>query len=184
MADEATTAPAAPVVEGASADPETPTTEQAPPWGENFDPARAWSTIQAQRAAEAELKKELASFRQAQKEKEDAEKSEAQKLAEAIEAAKKDAAEARRELLVSRAAVKHSIPADYLEFLTGATAEAVEAQAVKLAAMLAGKPTAEPPAPEVPGKPKPALVPGQGGDEAPGGIDPEALAKSIRARRY
>ena len=153
--------------------------EQAPPWGDDFDPARAWQTIQAQRAAESELKKELAEFRRAKKEAEDAKKSEAEKLSESLEEARREAAAARRELAVSRAALKHGLSDDLLEFLTGADEESIEAQAAKLAERFGNK-GSEP----VQGRPKPRLTPGQGAPDEDV-VDPAAIAaRVVAAKRY
>lgn len=176
--DQNETAPEAPATETTA-----PAEAEAAPWGEDFDPARAWKTIQTQRESEAELKKKLADYQKREKEAEDAKKSEAEKLAEALESAKADAVAARRELAVSRAILKHSLPEGFEEFLTATDPEAIEKQAEKLAEKLAAaKPAVSDPV--VPGRPKPNLVPGQGGPDVET-VDPDAIAaKVIAAKRY
>lgn len=185
MADEATTTnpdeAAGGAAEGGSVNP-APGGEQAPPWGDDFDPSRAWQTITRQREEEKALRARLSEFEKAQKAREDAEKSESERMSEALETARREAAEARREVLVSRAAVKHSLPEKVLAFITGTTAEEVEEQAATLAEMLGAG--VKPPAAEVPGKPRPALKPGQGGGDGPAEIDPDAVAERIRSRRF
>lgn len=73
MDDDLTTAEE-PVVEPAeqsevAADEAVPpgdTTETPPPWGEDFDAARAWSTIQHQRSRETELEQQVKQFERLQ----------------------------------------------------------------------------------------------------------------------
>lgn len=73
MSDEPTTATeptdeptAQGTVEPDAAAPETTTavTEDAPPWGDDFDPQRAWNTIQTQRARETELEQQFKALRE------------------------------------------------------------------------------------------------------------------------
>lgn len=53
-------------VEPDAAPPETPAeaTEEAPPWGDDFDPQRAWNTIQTQRARETQLEQQIKALRE------------------------------------------------------------------------------------------------------------------------
>lgn len=176
MADGQTTAEA-PVSAPATPDPAEPTTGEAPPWGEDFDPARAWKTIQALRESEKTLKGSLTAYEKAQKEREDAEKTEAQKAAERAAAAEEKAAAATRELLVTKAGLKHSIPEDLLDLIGGTTAEEIEERAARLAERL----KAANPSPTPPARPEPRLTPGSDPTAADGGeFDPEALAARIR----
>lgn len=92
---------------GAAATATEPTgTEAKPPWGDDFDPARAWQTIQNQRRIETELKAKVSEYER--------EKLTEQEKAEADLAAAKTAAEAaKQEVLDARfeaAAIGAGIP--------------------------------------------------------------------------
>lgn len=96
-------------------------------------------------------------------------------LQDRLDALEKRAADAERDLLVSKVAKEHHVPDDLLEFLSGKDEATLKTQAERLAAY------AKKPADDVPGKPKPKLTPGHGGDEeAP--FDADAVAKSARRR--
>jgi hypothetical protein len=162
--------------------PDAPKTDDAPKttFSGDFDPERAARLIDNLRGEIADLKKDLGTARTALQEREDAEKSEAQKIADRAAAAEKAAADAKRALLIERATRKHSLPEDVVEFLTGDTEEEIEAKAARLASLGAPKKDGEetPPA-DLPGKPKADLVPGHGGEEtAP--FDPDAIAAAAR----
>ena len=167
----------------------TTSTESTPPWGDDFDAEKAWNLIQGLRADKtalqtkvSEIETERDTLATAAQAAEDAKKSDEQKLADRLADAEKAANEAKRELAITRVRAKHSIPDEYADFLTGATEEELQAQAEKLAAL--GKPPAPaedptPSADDLPGKPKPNLTPGHGGEEeAP--FDPVAIAKAAR----
>lgn len=147
----------------------------APPWGEDFDPARAWSTITAQREAEKALRGELDAFRKAQKDAEDAKKSEATKLAERMAEQTAERDKVLRELWTMRAAVRFGIPDDLAEFLTGDSEEVVQERAKRLAEKI--KSTAPPAVPS--GRPKPRLAPGEAASVAEE-FDPVAIANKAR----
>lgn len=167
----------APAESGSAATPSAPQGEQAPPWGDDFDPARAWKTITSLRDKEKELSSKLSGYERAAKEREDAEKTEAQKLADRLAEAEKAADEARTELLRSRIAAKHKLPPELAELLTGKTEEELEAKASVLAEHLGGK------KPPVPGRPTAAgYTTGDGTDPSPA-FDPVAIAQAAR-RRY
>ena len=162
----------------ASEAPSNATTDPKPaPWGDDFDPERAWKTIQNLREAEKAWKAEKASADEERRKREDAEKTEAQKAAERADRAEKDASDARREALVLKAGVKHGIPEDLLDLVTGDTAEQIEERAARLAERLAATP--QKPAP--PTRPEPRLTTGENpGSAEDGDFDPEALAAQIR----
>lgn len=184
MADGQNPAPDAP----ADADPatEAPATEapstgdpqesETPPWGDDFDPARAWKTIQTLRESEKELKRLKAEQERAEKEREDAEKTEIERLSEERDRLKAELAARDREALVAKVAKDHGIPEDLVEFLTADTEEALVAQAERL-----GSKVKTAPADDLPGKPKPRLTPGTGSDDGVPSETPEEIAKRIRA---
>lgn len=70
---------------------------------------------------------------------EEASKSEAQRLAEAAEVAKRDADTARAEAIRYKAAATHGISADYFDLLGSGTEEQVSANAEKIATLLAAQ---------------------------------------------
>lgn len=132
----------------------------APPWGsdDQFDPAKAWSLIQNLRGDVEKQKtrvNELLPFEQAARELEDAQKTEAQRLAEQLAAAQADATQARSETLRLRVATAKGLPAALAARLQGATEEEMSADAD---ALLAAFP--QPPAPPAGRTPVEALRPG------------------------
>lgn len=169
------------------------TNTPTPPWGsdEDFNPEKAWKLIQNLRASEASLKSQNADLSAKVAEREDADKTETQKLADRAARAEKLAADTRRELLIERIGRKHSLPEDAVEFLTGDTEEEIEARATKLAKLHGTtndsttdgngeKPPADDPA--LPQRPQSQLRPGHGG-ESTTAFDPAALADMARTRR-
>lgn len=153
-----------------------PEGSETPPWGDDFDPARAWQTIQNLRNSEKDLKAYKAEAERAAKEKADAEKTEVQRLTERLAELEGELSSKAREALVAKVAKEHGIPDDLTDLLTGDDEEAISAKAERLAKSL------KTPAPVIPGKPKPRLSagsdPAPDSDEAP---DPKALADKIRA---
>lgn len=177
MANEAsneTTEPTAPV-EPASKNDAVPE-GKSPGWDGDFDPDRAARLVTNLREESKKAKEELAELRKRLSEKEDAEKSEFQRLQERAERAEQELNQTRSALLVAEVSKEYGVPAD---LLTGSNREEIEARAKALAEW-AGAPKR--PADDVPGKPKPKLVPGSGpaNDGAP--FDPNAAAARIRAR--
>ncbi|OLT27750.1 hypothetical protein BJF83_17345 [Nocardiopsis sp. CNR-923] len=77
----------------------------------------------------ADLRKKAAELDKIQ----DAQRTEAEKLQQQLAEAATRAEKAERSLWVAEAARKHQVPDDAIEFLTGTTAEEIEAKAVKLA---------------------------------------------------
>lgn len=80
---------------------------------------------------------------------EESTKSDNQRLAEAAEAAKREAENARAEAIRYKAAATHGIPADHFDLLGSGSEEEITARAQKLAALIAAQqqPTT-PPAPQ------------------------------------
>lgn len=184
---------------------ENPTTEApqdgTPPWGEDFDPARAWKLIQNLRLEKEALKTERDRLRDDARGESDI----AKRLAEAEKRAKT----AEHALIMERVYRAHpELDSDDLrDFLTGDTEEEIMRKAETLA-RLSGKqqeaagadekpsedetPTdGEKPAehgeeaPQEPApvtKPEPNLRPGHGGKESPK-FDPAAIARNSRANR-
>lgn len=160
---------------------ETPKEEQTHPWGDDFDPARAWSTITQQREAEKELREKLASFEKAEQERADAGKTELERAIARAEKAEQAAKAAQRASVLA----KSGLPEELHDFVTGETDEAIAAQVEKLTAALAAKdagktPGETPDADEVKttSRPQAALTPGHGGDEAP--FDADAIVAAVR----
>lgn len=176
MAVEAPTSAPAEDTAPVSEESTEPTTE-APPWGEDFDPERAWKTIQHLRDVERAYKAEKAEQERTAKEKADAEKSEVQRLADQLAEAQEALRAKEREALVARLAREHSLPDDVLDLLTGDNEEQLTAKAERLAGLVQPKTPESAP----PGKPRPRLTPG----DSPAGdveddFDPQELAAQIR----
>lgn len=117
-------------------DPTPPAATDTPEPDTGTDPEVAkWKALarkhEQQAKANAEAAKRL-------KEIEDAEKSESQKLAEALEEAKQDAATKGTELARLRAAIKHGLSEDDLDLLGDGTPDEIEARAARLAQRLGG----------------------------------------------
>jgi hypothetical protein len=83
---------------------------------------------------------------------EEASKTEQQKLADAADLARKEAAETAVELAKLRAAVKHGLSDDDLDLLGTGTVEEIEARAERLAARLKGAAVPTPSAPSSEGQ--------------------------------
>jgi len=118
---------------------ETPETSEAEKW-------KAMARKNEQRA------KENAEKARRFDELEEANKSEQQKLSEAADLARKEAAETAVELAKLRAAVKHGLTDDDLELLGTGTPEEIEGRAERLAARLKGNPTPAAPSSDGQGK--------------------------------
>jgi hypothetical protein len=143
--------PAAPAVPAAPA-PVEPAAPPAPPWGEDFDPARAWQTIQNLREREKELEKapKLTPEQQRKLDEytrlEEASKSDAQRLQEAEASARRDADTARADSLRLRVAIEHGLAKEDIDLLGSGTQEEVTARAQRIAELRAAA-VAAPPAP-------------------------------------
>lgn len=111
----------------APAGAQTPEAIQSPDSPEQMFPA----------AYVKQLRDEAAAARVKLKGFEDAQKTELQRATDDADAARKEASEARANEARFRVAIAHGIAEDHLEFLTGTTEEELEAQAVKLSALIA-----------------------------------------------
>lgn len=182
------------------ADATSTDTTSTPPWGDDFDAAKAWTLIQNLRTEKATLQ----SDRDEWKGKAQAAESSTGDQDGKIRAAEERATTAEKALWVERALRKHKDADldDYVDFLEGATEEEVLAKADRLAS-IGGKKEADdkkaadeaegdkPKADDkgdkdaeddgLPGRPSPSLKPGHGGD-APAPFDPAAIAKQARER--
>jgi FtsZ-binding cell division protein ZapB len=162
------------------------------PWGNDFDPERAWKLVTNLRTELAELKTENGTLKTERQARKDDGKDDLTKLQERLQAAEKAAKDSERALYLERVLRKHPALEDFADLLTGENEEEISAKADRLAAI--GKPKEpadgeKPPAEigeqkpaeeaELPGKPEPALTPGHGGAETTP-FDPAAIAKAAR----
>lgn len=133
------------------ATPEVPAAPvDAPPWGEDFDPAKAWNLVQNLRADKEKLaqrpaltdeqKRQLSEYNSLV----EASKTEAQRQAEAVETAKREAESARAEAIRYKAAATHGISAEHFDLLGSGTEEEITARAAKISALLAAQATTPP----------------------------------------
>jgi hypothetical protein len=118
---------------------------EAPPWGDDFDPEKAWKLVQNLRADKEKLSSRPALTPQQQQQLDEynrlveASKSEAQRQQEALEAANREAETARAEAIRYRAAATHGLSAEHFDLLGSGTEEEVSARAEKIAALLAAQ---------------------------------------------
>lgn len=112
------------------------------------------------------LRDEAASYRVKLKEFEDRDKSELEKLQERATRAEQELESAKRERSRLEVATRHGIPAEHLDLLHGDSEEALEAQAKKIAALIA--PTHQPARVTVgeQGEPAPLALNGDGIEDA------------------
>ncbi|MEZ3160132.1 hypothetical protein AB1K54_06220 [Microbacterium sp. BWT-B31] len=158
------TAPIETLTDAETADPATDTDEAptdasttAPPWGDDFDPARAWQTISKLREGEKELKARLGVAER--------DLATATSRATAAEAA---TLAARREALIARA----SLPDTLHPFVTANDEDGIAAQVETLRnALTEGASNSR--------RPQAAVIPGHGGeDDTPHNAD--AIVAGIR----
>ena len=107
---------------------------------------------------------------------ENAGKSDAERANDALAKAVEDAATAKRELTILRAASKHGVPADYVDLINGSDEEQIEAVAVRVAALAKAGVA---PTGDEPKGPVRFADPGQGGEHAPD----DAAVKEAFARQ-
>lgn len=124
--------------------------------------------LEAERAARKEAERAAAELAAKVKEFEDAQKSEAERTAEALAEAQQRAAKAEAEALRLRIAAETELPADLHEFLAGDTEEELRAKAEKLKAATAA------------GVRRPQPDPSQGAK--PNGNGPSQLTRADLAR--
>jgi len=164
MADEPTTAGE---TEGA-----TPETETVDFWKQK---SRLWESRARENSAAVKRLAEL----------EESSKAELQKVTERAEQAEREASELKFSKLRGDIALETGIPADFVEFLTGADETALRAQAEKLASRLGAKadPEPEPAADEGPAKADPVTgpyAPREGSTPTGDTLDYDAIAKAAR----
>lgn len=178
--------PDAPDTKADEATPEAPKTDAAetttPPWGDDFDAARAWATITRQREAEQELKARVTELETAaeglvSKADLDAAIARAEAAEASVKTTKREAALAKAEL-----------PEELHAFVTADDEDGIADQIAKLTAALnpSGKTDGDEETPAADDKgtppakrPEAGLVAGHGGDEPPV-FDPDAIVASIR----
>ncbi|WP_438855707.1 hypothetical protein [Agromyces sp. M3QZ16-3] len=141
-----------------------PTDASTPPWGDDFDAAKAWNLIQRLRADKAAKQARLDELEAS--------------IAQTPKGDVDPVAELRRELYVERALRRFPAAGDLADFLTGETEEEILAKAERLAR--AGTGELAKPSTELPAKPRAALLPGHGG-VAEAGPDFAAIARRARA---
>lgn len=127
-----TPAPAAP--EAPAAQPEQQNHEELPQWARDAI-TKANKEAANYRTQVAELKPQADQFRQL----EEASKSEAQRLAEAAETAKRDAETARAEAIRYKAAATYGVPSEHFDLLGSGSEEEVTARAEKISALIAAQ---------------------------------------------
>lgn len=110
-----------------------------------YDAERAMAKIRKANAEAESLRKQIAELKpQADQFRrlEEASKSEAQRLAEAAEAARRDADTARSDAIRYKAAATYGIPSDHFDLLGTGTEDEISARAEKIRALLATPPAA------------------------------------------
>jgi hypothetical protein len=155
---------------------------ETPPWGDDFDPARAWNLVQNLRADKEKLTGKVTDFEKAAQDAADAKKSDLERALARAEKAEKAIAD--REAAAKRTAVleKHGLSADDAAFLAGVSDDDLDARAQALAARF-GVGQSKPDAAEaIPGKPTPKLTAGHASSDAPDAFDPLALAEKVHKR--
>lgn len=155
---------------------------QPAPWGDDFDPERAWKLVENLRADQAKSKAKLAEYDKAAQERADAEKSELERATE--RATRAEQALADREAAEKRKSVldKHGLTADDAAFLAGVSDDDLDARAKALAARLGVGQSTKDAAEAIPGKPSPKLTAGHESVEPADAFDPIALADKAHKR--
>lgn len=165
------TAPA-PAQEPPAGQPPAQQQPETPPWGNDFDPARAWHTIQSLREKEKELSKQprMTAEQQAQlaeyQQLIEASKSETERQQEQFAALTREAETARAEAIRYKAAATFGISAEHFDLLGSGTEEEISARAEKLQKLLTAQAAAaQPPKPPA-GRPVEQMRPGATPGEA------------------
>lgn len=150
-----------------------------PPWGsdEEFDPARAWKKIQAVEGDKDKLRSRLEEVEGKLKEREDAEKSEQQKLEEGKSSADERAKTAEAEAARLRVALKKGLDETQAKRLVGDDEAALEKDADELLASFKKEDDDEDNKP--PSRPKERLRSGAASGKEPEDDSPAALAEQV-----
>lgn len=158
--------PAAPAAPETPATPETPAAPEAPAdsgfkFEGEFDKERAEKLVTNLKNESKTYKQELAEAKAKLAEHERAKMSETEKLQADYKSATDELAALKREMQLQSVAKKHNLPEELTQFITGDTAEEMDAKAKLLADKL------QPATPaDVPGKPRLKPTPGNGADTA------------------
>jgi len=163
-------APEAPADPGTSAAPEG----KAPQWDGPFDPDRAARLVENLRSDVERLKSQNSELSSKVVEYEQAQMTEAEKVAQRLSQAEQEAAALRRELAIKDALRKYQLSDEDAEWLSGNTPEEIDAKAAKLAERMAARIT-----PESEKLPPTVPVPGYGGDRPPDGQITEDMLESM-----
>lgn len=164
------------------------------PFEGEFDAERAARLIENLRGEIADLKKDRDTLKSEKQEREDSEKSEVDRLKDALERAQGETKDAKRQAALRRAQAKHGLSdEDVEEFLDGVDEDKIEARAARLAERLGNGSQESGGSGEggdgdgeddgLSGKPKPRLTPGTGGGSDEDGFDEDAVVTSARERR-
>lgn len=177
----------------------TPQGGDVPPWGDDFDPARAWHTITSLREREKELMKAPRMSEEQQQQIAEyqrlveASKSEEQRREEAVAAAQQERDQSRAEATRLRVAIRHGISEDDFDLLGSGTEDEINARAERIAAknkaaadaaaqLAALPPPPGAPAPRRPGEQlKPGATPQEPTTPAPDDYPADWLSPSQRA---
>lgn len=157
----------------------------ANPWGDDFDAEKAWRLVTNLREELKAVKGERDTLKTQKQADESEGQSEIQKLQTRLAELEKNSKDKDRALAIEKVLRKHPELEDIADLLTGDTEDELMAKADRLAKLGkkddAGDGEQKPDASttELPGMPKPNLVPGHGGeDKEP--FDPVAIAKAAR----
>jgi hypothetical protein len=171
----------APATDGGTAsNANEPPTGQAPKWDGEFNQERAEKLVANLRADMEKLKAARDAALAKIAEREDAEKSELQKLQERAAKSEEDLSKAQRALAIRDAADEFDVPKRLRKFISGSTAEEIAASAKELAEEIGSGGQTSTPA--LPGRPAARLVPGHGGNSDAAAFDADAVAKAARSR--
>jgi hypothetical protein len=170
-----------------------PANTSTPPWGDDFDAARAWALVQNLRADLTAEKGKVATVT-GERDSAISERDSAITERDTLQTDLQAKSTLEKDLFVERAIRKHPAAEAFADFLTGDTEDEILAKAARLAGASAPAP-AEPtdpdagdaangdPAPDPVTRPTPSLTPGHGGD-TPAPFDADAIVKSVRGSSY
>lgn len=157
--------------------PIAPVEGKMPGWEGDFDPDRAARLVNNLREESKKSKDELTDLRKKLADKEDAEKSEFQRLQDRAVKAETELNETRSALLIAEIGKEFGVPA---ELLSGANREEIAAKAKALADWAA---VTKRPSDDMPSKPKARLMQGfENGDKEGEAFDAQATIAKIRDR--
>lgn len=147
---------------------------KVPPWKDGeFDAERAWKKIQALEGDKGNLKTRAEEAETQLKAREDAEKTEQQKLEERAATAEREATELREDAIRRRVAMKYGLEEDDLDLLGSGDEEQIEGRAKRLAERDKGQ------EPESSRRPKERLRPGAAPSTDVEPSDPRELASRV-----